>query len=498
MSASSAPPQDVLAMTESGGPRRSAHQWWVLVVLGIAQLMVVLDATIVNIALPSAQHALGFSNTDRQWVVTAYALSFGGLLLLAGRLSDLVGRKRTFLIGLVGFAAVSAIGGASNGFEMLIIARSCQGAFGALLAPSALSLLTTTFSEPKERAEAFAIYGAIAGAGGAVGLLLGGVLTEYLDWRWCLYVNVVFAIAAGIGGWILLRDQQRPERVALDLPGTLTAVGGLVALVYGFSEASTKSWSSPITVGLLVAAVVLLSLFVVIENRSAHPLLPMRVVRDRGRGGANLAMLLTGVAMFGVFLFLTYYVQGILHYSPVMTGVAFLPMLGMVIVLATVSGTFVLPRTGPRLLVGLGLLIAGAGMVLMSGFTVSSRYVSDVLPALLVVGGGMGLIFGAAMNVATAGAADEDAGVASALPNVAQQIGGALGPALLNTIATTATAAMLAGRKVTPQLAAVASVHGDTTAFRVVYLILFASAVVCFFVLPKGRIAAAGQLVHLG
>ncbi len=477
------------------GPR--AEHRWVLIVLGIAQLMVVLDATIVNIALPSAQHSLGFSNADRQWVVTAYSLTFGGLLLLAGRLADLIGRKRTFLIGLIGFATVSAIGGASNGFVMLIAARACQGAFGALLAPSALSLLTTTFTEPKERSEAFGIYGAIAGAGGAVGLLLGGVLTEYLDWRYCLYVNVVFAILAGIGGSIVLRDQQRPERSALDLPGTFTAVGGLVALVYGFSEASTKSWSNGITVGLLVAAIVLLVSFVMIERRASHPLLPLRLITDRGRGGSNLAMLLTGVAMFGVFLFLTYYLQQILRYSPVMTGLAFLPMLGVVMVTATVGGTFLLARIGPRPLIVAGLAIAGVGMVWMSGISVSSTYATDVLPPLLVVGLGMGSVFGAAMNVATAGASVEDAGVASALPNVAQQIGGALGPALLNTIFTSAAASYLAGRRPTPALEALASVHGDTTAFVVVYFILFASAALSAFVLPGGRIEASHKTIAI-
>ena len=333
--------------------------------------------------------------------------------------------------------------------------------------------------------------------GSAVGLLLGGVLTEYLDWRYCLYVNVVFAILAGIGGSIVLRDQQRPERSALDLPGTFTAVGGLVALVYGFSEASTKSWSNGITVGLLVAAIVLLVSFVMIERRASHPLLPLRLITDRGRGGSNLAMLLTGVAMFGVFLFLTYYLQQILRYSPVMTGLAFLPMLGVVMMTATLGGTFLLARIGPRPLIVAGLAIAGAGMVWMSGISVSSVYASDVLPPLLVVGLGMGSVFGAAMNVATAGASVEDAGVASALPNVAQQIGGALGPALLNTIFTSAAANYLAGRHPTPALEALASVHGDTTAFVVVYFILFASAALSAFVLPGGRREASHKTIAI-
>ncbi|MCU1492059.1 MAG: Drug resistance protein [Acidimicrobiaceae bacterium] len=485
-------PEATRAPSSPASDASASHHGWVLAVLGTAQLMVVLDATIVNIALPSAQHALGFSNADRQWVVTAYALSFGGLLLLAGRLADMLGRKRTFLIGLVGFAAVSAIGGASNGFAMLVIARAAQGVFGALLAPSALSLLTTTFVSPSERSRAFGIYGAIAGAGGAVGLLLGGVLTEYLNWRFCLYVNVVFAIGAGIGGWVFLRDQQRAARVHLDIPGTITSVGGLVLLVYGFSQAETRSWSSPVTIGLLAASVVLLGLFGLLEVRTQHPLLPPRVIRDRGRGGANLSVLLVAVAMFGVFLFLTYYLQETLHYSPVTTGLAFLPMVGTIMIAATVGGTVLLPRIGPRLLVAPGMLFGGAGMVLMSQIAVHSTYVADVLPGLLIVGFGMGLVFGAAMNVATAGADPADAGVASALPNVAQQVGGALGPALLNTIAASATASFLLDRPhPSTEVLATASVHGDTTAFTVVYVILFASAVISWLVLPAGPIEAA-------
>ncbi len=477
---------------------RSSRQWWVLVVLGIAQLMVVLDATIVNIALPDAQRSLGFSIADRQWVVTAYALSFGGLLLFTGRLADLVGRKRTFLIGLIGFATVSAIGGASTGFTMLVVARAAQGVFGALLAPSALSLLTTTFTAPKERSEAFGIYGAIAGAGGAVGLLIGGLLTEYLDWRWCLYVNVVFAIAAGIGGAIVLRDQERSDTVHLDVPGTLLAVTGLVCLVYGFSEAATKAWSNPITIALLVIALVLLVGFALWQRRTAHPLLPLRIIEDRFRGGANLAMLLTSVAMFGVFLFLTYYVQQILDYSPVVTGLAFMPMLGAPMLMATVAGTVLLTRVGARPLIVGGLVVAGIGMVMMSRFSVASTYPAHVLPALIVTGLGLGAVFGAAMNVATAGANAADAGVASALPNVAQQVGGALGPALLNTIAASAAASFIGARRPTPALLAAASVHGDTRAFTVVYAILFASALVSFLVLPKGIHDEAGvRALHL-
>ncbi|HET9092208.1 MAG TPA: MFS transporter [Acidimicrobiales bacterium] len=490
---------DTVLAGEEHETKKRDHRWWALAVLGLAQLMVVLDATIVNIALPSAQASLGFSNADRQWVVTAYALSFGGLLLLGGKLADLVGRRRTFVIGLIGFALSSAVGGASTSFAMLVSARAAQGAFGALLAPAALSLLTTAFTEVAERAKAFAIYGAIAGAGAAVGLLLGGVLTEYLSWRYTLYVNIVFAILTTIGAFTFLRDQERSPRHRLDLAGTATAVGGLVALVYGFSEADTSGWTSPVTLGLLVGAVALLGLFSFIETRAASPLLPLRVILDRNRGGANLAILLVGVSMFGVFLFLTYYLQLTLGYSPIKTGLAFLPMVGAIMVSSTVGGTQLLPRFGPRPLVSGGMLVAAVGMVLMAQISTTSGYVDHVLPALIVTGLGMGLIFSAAMNVATAGAAEGDAGVASALPNVAQQIGGALGPALLNTIATSAALSYRPSSPMSPaEIQQAAAVHGDVTAFTVVYIVLFASAVITAFVLRGGRYDAQPGPMHIG
>ena len=475
------------------------HRWWILAVLGLAQLMVVLDATIVNIALPSAQQALAFSNADRQWVVTAYSLTFGGFLLLGGRLSDLLGRRRMFLIGLAGFAIASAIGGASTSFAMLVAARGAQGAFGAILAPATLSLLTTTFTDMKERAKAFAIYGAIAGAGAAVGLLLGGVLTEYLDWRWSLFVNIFFAIVTATGALVFLRNQERAPGAKLDLAGTVTAVGGLASLVYGFSEADTHGWGSIATIGFLVGSVVLLSAFVLIEKRVSHPLLPLRVVADRNRGGSNLAILLVGVAMFGVFLFLTYYLQVSLGYSPVRTGLSFLPMVGTIMVTSTIGGVVLLTRIGPKYLVAAGMAVSGVGMLLMSNIGVVGDYVGTVLPALLVTGAGMGLIFSAAMNTATAGAEPRDAGVASALPNVAQQIGGALGPALLNTIATSAALHFRPSHPMgLPQLQAAAAVHGYRVAFVVVYIILFASAGLTAVVLRRGKIQPSVGAVHLG
>ncbi|HZN17915.1 MAG TPA: MFS transporter, partial [Micromonosporaceae bacterium] len=266
------------------------RRWLILGVIGLAQLMVVLDLTVMNIALPSAQRALHFTTVDRQWVVTAYTLAFGSLLLLGGRLADLLGRKVTFLTGLAGFAGVSAIGGASVNFAMLVTARACQGAFAALLVPSALSLLTTTFTEPKDRAKAFGIYGAIAGAGGAVGLLLGGALTEYLSWRWTLYVNLLFAGVAFIGGALLLQRQPSPVKPRLDVPGALLVSGAVFCLVYGFSNAATHGWATLSTYGFVAAGVALGVAFAAWQGRAAHPLLPPRVVLDRNRGGAYLSM----------------------------------------------------------------------------------------------------------------------------------------------------------------------------------------------------------------
>src|SRR6266700_4322745 len=315
--------------TDSARDRR----WLILGVIGLAQLMVVLDLTVMNIALPSAQRALGFTTVERQWVVTAYTLAFGSLLLPGGRLADLLGRKTTFLAGLAGFAVVSAIGGASVSFAMLITARACQGAFAALLVPSALSLLTTTFTEPKDRGKAFGIYGAIA-AGGALGLLLGGALTEYLSWRWTLYVNLIFAGVAFTGGALLLARQPSPVKPRLDIPGALLVSSAVFCLVYGFSNAATHTWAAPSTYGFLAAGLVLGVAFAAWQGRAAHPLLPPRVVLDRNRGGAYLSIFIGTAGLFGTFLFLTYYLQQTLGYSPLVTGVAFLPISGGLVVMA--------------------------------------------------------------------------------------------------------------------------------------------------------------------
>ena len=482
-------------------PRR----WLILGVIALAQLMVVLDVTIVNIALPSAQRALHFSTVDRQWVVTAYALAFGSLLLLGGKLADLFGRKVTFLAGLAGFAIASAVGGAATGFGMLVAARACQGAFGALLAPSALSLLTTTFSDAKERGKAFGVYGAIAGAGGAVGLVLGGLLTEYLSWRWCLYVNLFFAAIASVGGAALLRRQAAAEHPKLDLPGVLAVSGGMFCIVYGFSNAATHSWHTPSTWGFLAAGVALLALFAWWQTRAPAPLLPLRVVLDRNRGGAYLAILISGSGMFGLFLFLTYYLQVTLRYSPVVTGVAFLPMIGCIMISANVATIVLMPRFGPKPLVTAGMLIAAAGMAWLTRIGLHSSYVTAVMLPIMVIGVGLGQVIAPSINTGTFGVAHSDAGVASATVNTGQQLGGSVGTALLNTIAASAAtsyvlshlgpATLVHGRP-SHGLISLALVHGYTTAFLWSAAIFGCGAVVAGVLLRRGpltRRATAGE-----
>ncbi len=436
-------------------------------VVGLAQLMVVLDATVVNIALPSAQADLGFSDGQRQWIITAYSLAFGSLLLLGGRLSDLMGRKRTFIIGLIGFAVASALGGAAGSFELLVAARALQGAFGALLAPTALAVLTTTFTIPKERARAFGVFGAIAGAGGAVGLLLGGILTEALNWRWNLYINVFIAAFALVGALIyipfLARTGPRPK---LDVPGTLLVSGGLFGLVFGFSNAETDGWDSPMTWGMLTAAVILIAAFVFWQTKAKHPLLPLAIVLDRNRGAAYLSVMIAGAGMFGIFLFVTYYLQLTLGYSPIQTGLAFLPMIGMLVVAAQLGTNIFVPRFGPKMLVPAGMTLGVIAMIWLTTLDSSSVYVLNVMPPLLVMGFAMGTIMPASMQTATLGVDRHFAGVASAMVNTSQQVGGSVGTALLNTLAATAMADYLASHlPVSPDVVTDAAIASYSTAY---------------------------------
>jgi EmrB/QacA subfamily drug resistance transporter len=472
-----------------------ARRWWVLAVLGVAQLMVVLDATIVNIALPHAQLALHGTDSNRQWVVTAYSLAFGSLLLVGGRLADDFGRKRLFLVGVSGFAVASAVGGAATSFWMLVAARAVQGAFGAVLAPAALSLLTTTFTHPKERGKAFGIYSGIAGAGASIGLLLGGVLTEYLDWRWTMYVNVIFAVVAIVGGLALLAPHTPGEnRERIDRLGAVLACAGMFGIVYGVSHAAVKSgsegWTDAHTIGFLAAGVALLVAFVAVQRRAAHPLLPLRVLTDRNRGGAYLTMFLGSVGMFGVVLFLTYYLETTLGYSPVKTGLAFLPLTAVVMATAGVANTVLISRVSPRTLIPTGLLAGAAGMLLLTGIGLHSSYATAILPALLVIGAGLGLVFAPSFSLGTLGMAPHDAGVASATINVAQQIGGSIGTALLNTIATSAAAAYIAAHVTsgapTAALIGQGAVHSYHVAFTVGAAVFVAAAVVVGPLLRRG------------
>ena len=466
----------------------SPRKWLALAVIAVAQLLIVLDATIVNIALPTAQTALHISDADRQWMITAYTLAFGGLLLLGGRIADYTGRKRAFIIGLLGFAVASAIGGLAQNAPELFAARALQGAFGALMAPAALSLLTVTFTEAKERARAFGVYGAIAGGGGAIGLLLGGLLTEYASWRWTLLVSTPIAIIAAVAASRFLTESRAEGNTKYDLPGAITSTAGLVSLVYGFTKAASDGWDSGVTIAYLVAAVALLVAFVVIEMRSEHPLLPLRVVLDRNRGGAFLSALLIGVGLFGVFLFLTFYLQVTLGYSALMTGVAFLPFTFGIISGAGVSAA--LSRVGPRLLMSGGLLLAAIGMAMLTRIGVDTSFWTHVLPAEFVISFGLGVVFGPMSNTALVGVADHDAGVASALINTTQQIGGSLGTALLNTIFTSSVAGYLtahAAEATNPAFIQVATVHGYTVAFWVSAGLIGLAAVFAGAMIRAGR-----------
>jgi EmrB/QacA subfamily drug resistance transporter len=447
--------------------------------------MVVLDATVVNIALPSAQRALGFPNGDRQWVVTAYALAFGSLLLVGGRLGDMYSRKWVFITGLAGFAVSSAIGGAAVSFEMLVVARTLQGAFGAILAPSALGTLVSTFQDPRERGRAFGVFGSVAAGGGGVGLILGGVLTQYLSWRWTLYVNLVFAVIAAAGALAYMRGGRPTNPPRMDWPGAVLAGAGLFLIVFGFSHAETAGWTATLTIGSLVLGVLLLAAFTVAERRSSHPLLPLRVILDRTRGGSYVAVGISGIAIFGVFLFLTFYLQEVKGYSPVTSGLAFLPMIGCILLSSNVSSIVTLPRFGPRVLITTGMLLGAGGLTYLTQLTVTSSYLGGILPALLIMGLGFGMIFAPAINTATAGVRRQDSGVASALVNTMQQVGGSIGTSALSTIALTATASFLAAHHTGPQAPAVAATHGYTTAFAVSAGVFGLGVILAIVLLPS-------------
>jgi EmrB/QacA subfamily drug resistance transporter len=472
------------------------RRWLALAVIGVAQLMIILDASIVNIALPHAQVALHIGDASRQWALTAYTLTFGGLLLLGGRVADYFGRKRTFLVGLFGFAAASAAGGLAQSAGWLFGARAVQGVFAAVLAPAVLSLITTTFTEARERAKAFAVYGAISGTGAAIGLIAGGALTEYLSWRWTLLVNTPIAIAVAIAALPIVKESRAEGDRHFDVPGAVVATGGLALLVYGFTEASQHSWTAPLTLALLAAAVVLLVGFVGWESRAANPMLPLRIVLDRNRGGSYLAFFLATLGMFGVFLFLTYYFQGVLHYSALKAGVAFLPFPAGVITSSTIASR-TLPRFGPRVLATGGFGLAVLGMLWLTQLPADSAYLTHVVPSMLLISLGMGHVFVPLSSTALLGVPNHDAGAASALVNTMQQVGGSLGVAFLNTIATSATASYVTAHGGLPSAAA--TVHGFTSAFAVsVGIMAVALLAVVTLIRPQAGSPRAGDEAYDG
>ena len=419
------------------------HLGLALLVIATAQLMVVLDASIVNVALPDIQKALGFSGTGLEWVVNAYTLTFGGLLLLGGRAGDILGRRRVFIAGIILFSVASLLGGFATSQAWLLAARAVQGIGGAIIAPTALSLITTTFDEGPPRNRAMGVYAAMSIGGLAIGLIAGGLLTTYLSWRWVFFVNVpIGALVAILAPRVLNESARRPGR--FDLPGAITSTLGLAALVYGLTSAATSQngvshWGDTKVIVSLIAAVVLLVTFVTIESRSEHALMPLRIFRNRDRSAANLIMLCIGTAMFGMFFFLTIFVQTVWGYSALRTGIAYLPMVAVILLMAGVS-TQLVPRIGARPLLIAGSVLASGGMAWLSRISEHSTYTSGLLGPMLVTAAGLGMLFMPLTLVALSRVSDRDAGLAASLPNVGQQVGGAIGLALLGTVAWTVVA----------------------------------------------------------
>lgn len=458
---------------------------WALAIIVIAQLLVVLDATVVTIALPSAQQRLGLSDTDRQWVFTAYTLAFGGLLLLGGRVADDRGRKRMFVLSLVGFAAASALGGSATGATTMFAARALQGAMAAVMAPAALSLLTVTFTEPVERARAFGVYGGVLGAGGAIGVILGGAVTEYASWRFTFLIVSPVALAAALAAVRVLDESRVPRHSRYDVPGAALCTAGMLALVYGFTRAGAGGWGSPTCLAFTASGVLLLALFVLVEHRAPNPLLPLRVLADRNRSGSLLSVLVLG-NIFVVFVFLAYYFQEILGYSAVECGLAFLPNAIGAMIGSTVSSRL-LPTVGPRPLVVGGMALVCASSLLLTGVDAHSRYVTAIAPALVIQSLGHGTAYVALSSTALIGIRPSDTGVASALLTTANMAGSSLFVALLSTVAASATAGYLAAHATGAAAPDAATIHGYVTAFAISAAITGAGAVLALSTLRARR-----------
>lgn len=479
MSKTAKQPVTSTASEQGADPRR----WRALIVIAIAQLMIVLDGSIVNIALPSIQSQLSVSDGDRQWIVTAYTLAFGSLLLLGGRIADYSGRKRMFLIGLIGFAIASAIGGFAQNSQMLFAARGLQGVFAAILAPAALSLISVTFTTPKERSRAFGVYGAVAGVGAAIGLIMGGLLTEYLDWRWCFLVNVPIALGALILAIVNIKESKLSDKTRHDIPGAITATLGLFFIVFGITRVETDGWESFQTIGYLSLGVALMGLFILIQSRSKQPMLPLRIVTNRVRGAAYLAALFVGIAGISFFLFMSYYLQLILKFTPIQTGLSFLPFSFGVIIAAVSTGRF-LPKFGPRFITFTGFILMSVAMYGFSRLTPDSEYLTGVLPFLIPAALGFGFIFVPLSSTALLGVGNSDSGIASATLNTSQQIGGTIGIAALNTLAASVTTNFIKDNSLqvpTPE----AFVSGFSAAFQTSSVILLSMGIVWVFMIGK-------------
>jgi EmrB/QacA subfamily drug resistance transporter len=437
----------------AGTARRASHPGALLLLIAGAQLMVILDATIVNIALPSMAHYFNRSQTDMTWAINAYTLAFGGLLLLGGRAGDILGRRQMFILGLGLFSLGSLAGGLANSFEILLLGRVVQGIGGAIASPTALSLITTSFPEGRPRNRAFAVYAGVSGGGAAIGLLAGGLLTEYLDWRWVLFVNVPIGVALMIGGYFYIQSSERLSG-RFDVLGGALSVAGMVSLVYGFIHAAKDGWSDGVTMATLALGVVLLAVFVLYESRSPIAMMPMRIFANRSRSGAYLVMLVLGAAMFGMFYFLTFFVQGVLGYSALKSGFAFLPFCVVIIVGSGIISQ-VMPRTGPKPLIAIGVSLATVALFLFSTVKYDTGYWTQLFPTMVLMAVGMSFVFVPLTTVAVSKVASTDAGLASALLNVGQQVGGAIGLSVLAT--TAATAARNAATSEAPKLAGVSS-----------------------------------------
>ncbi len=419
-----------------GGGRRAAHPTLILVMIAGAQLMVILDATIVNIALPSMARYFDKTQTDMTWAINAYTLAFGGFLLLGGRAGDILGRRQMFITGLTMFSLGSFLGGIAPNFPLLLTGRVIQGLGGAIASPTALSLITTSFDEGKERNRAFGVYAAVSGAGAALGLLLGGILTQYLDWRWVLFVNVPIGILLIIGAFLYLPNSERLKG-RFDFIGALLSVAAMVSLVYGFINAARDGWGNGVTVFCLIAGVALGIVFVVFEMRTPDPMMPMRIFANRSRAGAYLVMLIIGSALFGMFYFLTFFVQGVMGYSSLKAGVAFLPV-SVVIIIGSGVVAQLMPRVGPKILISIGAVLMTVALFFFSTVNANSTYAGKILPGMLILAVGMSCIFVPLTTVAVTKVRNTDTGLASALLNVGQQVGGSIGLSVLATVAATA------------------------------------------------------------